>query len=314
MNYSCYISKIDTVSFDIFDTLLVRTVNNPEDVFFLVGYNMIDIIKNTPEDFVMQRTNAARKAKFSSINGEYSLDDIYANLEGYTDYERECLKTEELRIESIVLKANPQIKKLYEKYIKYGKRIIAVSDMYLPSQFLINLLYKNGYTQIEKVFVSCEEHANKSSGELFNIVKNKYGDKKYLHIGDSWKSDYILPKNCGWKSKHCSKNKTINGSISEVFSKKNIRLFSGEYPERIGYSVLGPIVFEFSKWLYNQVNKNKTNSILFFSRDGKILQESFELIYPNNSFDVTYFHISRKAINVATLWMHTDFNSLKKYI
>ena len=123
------IHKSDCISLDIFDTLLIRAVDNPEDVFTLLGYECKDIIREKPEEFAAIRKMAGIKAQ-KDICDEPTIDEIYQCIDGYTEQEKEVIKEKELETERKILFANPQIIELYEECIRANKRIIAVSDMY----------------------------------------------------------------------------------------------------------------------------------------------------------------------------------------
>ena len=308
------IQKYDVISFDIFDSLLVRTVGKPEDVYLLTGYNCKTRINRAPKDFANDRKAAAFIAAANAINGECTLREIYDNLTGYSVSEKTILMEEELRIEKAVLRANPRIGSLYRACVDAKKKIIAVSDMYLPASFLKDVLKINGYENIDEVFVSCDYLANKQSGTLFKKVEEKTGKKKFLHIGDSWKCDYINSQKRGWDAYHVKKDALPKGTLTQMISARNIDTYRGDYFSKIGYSVLGPLIFEFNKWLKRETELEGVSSILFFSRDGKILKEAYDIMYPEQKHITHYFHISRKAINTATLWMHPDFNNLRHYV
>ena len=307
------IKKHDVISFDIFDTLLLRTLNDPKEVFLLTGYNCKSVIHGTPKQFVKERVSAAESASNKKPEGECTIEEIYDELKGYSQEERNSLMNEELRIECLVLKANKTIKKVYDYCVKSGKRIIAVSDMYLSKSFLRRVLNNCGYDKIEKIYVSCEQGENKRSGKLFKIIESELGNKKYLHIGDAWKSDYLRPKKCGWNAYHIKKPKKYKGSLISVIRDKAIKNYSGNYYAKIGYGVLGPILFEFCKWLKTGVDCTHSSSVLFFSRDGKIMKGAFDIMYPG-LVNSSYFHVSRRVMNTVTLWMHPEFDTLKDYI
>ena len=68
--------------------------------------------------------------------------------------------------------------------------MIAVSDMYLPGDFLTTLLKQCGYEGLEHLFVSCDMNASKHEGSLYQKIRERYGtDCSILHIGDNPYSD-----------------------------------------------------------------------------------------------------------------------------
>ena len=80
------IDKANIVTFDIFDTLIKRNVEKPEDVFKLVEahYNLHN--KNSIKKFTEYRIKAEREARIKSIKEEVSLDEIYNVLKSIYPY------------------------------------------------------------------------------------------------------------------------------------------------------------------------------------------------------------------------------------
>lgn len=67
-----HVERAQVVSFDIFDTLLVRTYANPKDVF-----RHIEETEEVPL-FTELRVNAENEARLLSSQEEITLDEIYA--------------------------------------------------------------------------------------------------------------------------------------------------------------------------------------------------------------------------------------------
>lgn len=293
MNYKA-LEKAKIISFDIFDTLLIRNVSEPNRIFELI--EEIYGWKNFKE----RRLNAAEKAKHNYKNGEANLYNIY-----------ECLEEApqvELEMESRYLQANLEIKKIYNWCKINQKKIIAVSDMYLPSKFLNEILSKNGIV-VDKIFVSCEEKCSKASGQLFDVVIDKCGvqPSDIVHIGDSWKSDFISPIKHGIQAIHYKKIKQSSSIVACITNNNK----TDDYFYNIGYSVMGPLVVGFVRWIKKELEANQIEDILFLARDGKILKEAFEEIY---GIKTNYVYVSRQSLNTCTLWMHSDFDDVKKIV
>ena len=293
MNFQM-LKKAKVISFDIFDTLLVRNVPAPNDIFKIIEY------VNGISNFYKRRIEAANKAARNAISGEVTLNDIYSYLS-----ENENM---ELETECVYLQVNPEIKILYDWCVSNNKHIIAVSDMYLSSSFLRKVLYENGYA-IKDIFVSCEEKCSKRTGNLFEVVRKKLNIKpsEIVHIGDSWKSDYLSPIKCGWKAIHYRRKSSASRSFACVVDNCPYQ----DYFIKLGYTVLGPLLVGFSKWLDVQINKKKIKNILFFSRDGKIIKKAYDKLFEHNT---EYIYVSRQALNTATLWLHPEFDDLKTSI
>ena len=176
------ISEYEIISFDIFDTLLVRPYDKPTDLFeelekryFMPG-------------FARARVEAEQRAREKYILQEdVTLVQIYEMIDAVylTMSERETA------LERAVVRANKIIKILYDEAVRLGKHIVIVSDMYLTKDFLKTILWDNGYSVFEKVYVSSETGHTKASGNMYQYVLNDFGCKaeEILHIGDNFVSD-----------------------------------------------------------------------------------------------------------------------------
>lgn len=204
------LSTYDIVSFDIFDTLISRKVGIPTNLFYV----MED--RNGISGFHDKRIVAERTArqKCSEKNGEVDIFDIYRELADSPAADVGNMVREELRAEKETCYANPEIQMLYQLLAGKGSRMIAVSDMYIPGEYLRELLDNCGYSRIEQIFVSCDYGVAKGNGALQRLVQSSMGDKmKCIHIGDNFTSDVLGSKMAGWdavwyksmNNLHCSK-------------------------------------------------------------------------------------------------------------
>lgn len=174
------------ISFDIFDTLLVRHVLRPHDVFRLTA-GMADARYGV--NFLRMRAPA--EAELGLPNP--ALDEIYTHMarrHRLSPETRAALREAELRCERAVLHARPAARALYDAARRLGKRVIAVSDMYLPASFLRDVLRENGM-EVDALYVSCEQGARKSDGSLYDRVAEAEGcaPGEILHFGDNRRSD-----------------------------------------------------------------------------------------------------------------------------
>ena len=172
------IDQYDVISFDIFDTLLVRPYVKPTDLFY-----HLELLENL-SGYADARIQAERDARKKIP--EATLDEIYSELHGYPG-----MKDKEKQLEAQVLTANSEIKLIYNYAKMKGKRIVIVSDNYLPEKFLKSVLRRNGYTGFANIYVSCEYRKNKGSGTLFKeVIKHeRVYPQSILHIGDNAHSD-----------------------------------------------------------------------------------------------------------------------------
>lgn len=295
------VSNCDTVSFDVFDTLLKRDVLQPQDVFTLMEKKLIEEKNAAGNHFSALRRQSEQEARKEYPDREITLTEIYQRFP-CPEKEKEYLMRMECDMESALSTVNPSIKRVYDVCVRQGKKIIFISDMYLSTEFIRRLLNKSGYEN-GKLYVSSESGLTKHTGKLFRFVEQQENLKgsKWVHIGDNIRADFIVPKKFGIRSvlirqekhnpyvdrqtmRHNQEYRLLNHFI-------DVRIGRYDDPyECVGYSVLGPMLYGFSCWLRDTVPKDE--HLVFLAREGFILQKAFDEISERPS---TYLHVSRKA-------------------
>lgn len=290
------ISEKEYVSFDIFDTLIKRDVKKPTDVFLVIEHNY-EIY-----DFYKRRIEAekiARKGKVDTTIDE--IYDIYNELYLNNINEAEKIKKIEKQVEYELCVQNKLLKKVYDFCIENNKKVYLISDMYLSSEILKEILEKNGYSKYEKLYVSCEYNKTKANGELYKYVIQELGihTNKLIHIGNDIKTDYIM----ALKNKISTvkvKTKTYTGnSLLDVFL-SNHKSNSSNFYYDFGYSNFGPLLYGFCLWLKENVKKNDIDNIYFLARDGYIIKKAYEMIFGELD-NIYYLEASRRSLRVPYL-------------
>ena len=184
------------VSFDLFDTLLMRTTLSPEDVFALVEQKAK--LANLPAEGFRYARASVQNAGYGS-----TVDDYYHQIQTslrLSDVERDCLKALEWSIEREVLVARQPICDMLAAANAAGKRVFVVSDMYYSESALAQLLRENGITGYEKLIVSCEHGQMKREGLLAQLLDTGVPAEDIVHIGDSFDADIEPAKQLGMRA------------------------------------------------------------------------------------------------------------------
>lgn len=238
------------VSFDIFDTLIIRPFWNPIDLFtFLNDYFRKLTNTETGIDFSKLRVRAEERVRYfilrDKIKQDMTLDDIYNEIANEGKIDKEIIakmKEKEKELEISFCSARKTGKELYELARYLGKRVICITDMYLPKQTIESMLCKNGY-DIKEIYISGEIGLTKHSGDLYSKILEELNinASEMVHIGDNYYADY-----------ENSTKKGINGQFLakaiDVFCDENItnnlgKLFKQNLPvwedNTIGLNFLG---------------------------------------------------------------------------
>ena len=304
------IDNYDIVSFDIFDTLLLRNVEKPIDIFKILEKEVKD--KYYIENFSQIRIEAETKSRTEANSYETNFNEIY-NMIDINPLIKEKIKTMELELEEKFLVANPFMKEVYKYAVSQGKKVICISDMYLSSKTIEKFLKLNGYDDV-KVYVSCEYQKHKGNMTLYAEVQKieKLDKNKWIHIGDNYYSDYLQSKNYGIGSYHYKKVSERSNTIckdssiasSIVHATSNNYAYNGldiPYWKKFGILYAAPLYFAFANWVYN--NNITSDNVYFFARDGYIVKKIFDIIKERNKSDIysSYFYTSRRATQLPLL-------------
>jgi predicted HAD superfamily hydrolase len=175
----------EVISFDLFDTLISRSVNQPHQIFLDNG-KLFWFLRRGAEFL-------ARKMRILSKQ-EISISDIYKLLPFWDPKDEYILEMKHTVIvpEGYVAFKSAQILK---------KQIYIVSDMYLPSTFLETLLIHHNFPKPYTLIVSNEYGKSKTQG-LFNDIYPVGKRASILHLGDNYYSDYCAPTHLGITAIH----------------------------------------------------------------------------------------------------------------
>jgi len=302
------INKHTIISFDIFDTLLVRPYYKPKDLFF-----HLEKLHNIP-GFQKERIQAERKARKNNRKmkkeDSTTFDEIYKHIKP----EYVWLKEKELSLEYNLIKARPLLKEIYDYAKQQQKKVIIISDMYLSKNFLTDVLKKCGYDNFDKLFVSSEYKKTKNSGSLFKqaIMELNISTNDILHIGDNINCDiksasklgidvFYVPKviNLLFESDtrvglfYNQHKNDLGVSIMLGLLATNIENTYKNYWFGFGYKYGGPVILGFMQWFDKQVKNDNIKEVLFIGRDGYTLKKVFNLIKTSKPQNY-YINLSRK--------------------
>ena len=323
------IDSHEVISFDVFDTLIMRKTLFPEDVFEIIGNK---ISNNEFTKLRMSCTNFKRNANIFEVYDEYQ------KLTNISDEEKNRLIELELEIEKSVLVAREKMVEIFNYAIDKGKDVYLISDMYLPKNILNEILSKLNITGYKSLFVSCDYRMLKSQG-LYGVYKESVQALSYLHIGDNEEADGIYAKVAGLDSyliksayemleisiyrdiiddaKTISERcilglfieKAFNNPFSLYKSKGRLKV---EKPYNRGYLFIAPVIASFMEWFIDNVREY--DSVIFSARDGYLLSKLYEIADRDNKLPrASYVLTSRVAAVASALYDKEDIEYASGY-
>lgn len=308
------VDNSNIVSFDIYDTLLKRTVTSPYDIFELTKLFYEKKYGELKLDFKNIRKNCESWARKNSKHEEITIDDIYKEIFLKYKIQKEVLeklKSIECELEIDFIEKNEEIIDIYNYARKKNKKIIITSDMYLPKK-TIELILRKKNIVYDKLFLSSELKMTKANGSIFNCILNylKCNPNELLHIGDNKNSDYINPKiqniSSYWYNNHqnIKFTKTNYNEILNIVDKGIIQnLIKSNYWYDFGVNNVGILYYSFIKNLIENIKANNIDKVLFLARDGQILKNVYDFIATKEVIPEShYFFASRRCLNIPSIY------------
>ena len=302
------LASYEVISFDVFDTLLFRRISHPADLFYLVGETLR--YPDFRQTRMAMEEQARKKKQNEKGTPEVTLEEIWHLMERETGIPQRVGIEAEWEWETKCCFANPYFLRVVGELQRRGKPVVIISDMYLGEERIRELLRKCGYGAFSGYFVSCDWGTSKWEGGLYDKVREAMGKgASYAHVGDHHYSDQRQAQRHGFQPFSCpnvnEEGKAYRaGDLSPVTGSVyrglvNAHLYNGltrysrEY--EYGYVYGGLFAAGYCRFIHDYAEKNGIEKILFFSRDGYVLQKAYLTMYPEEKTRTAYAYWSRRA-------------------
>ncbi|WP_413891186.1 rhamnan synthesis F family protein [Candidatus Aalborgicola defluviihabitans] len=325
-------AALEVVAFDIFDTLLLRPLLNPESTKAIIAQKAGEDVGKTYLRFRAQSEGLARQRAGRDVG----LDAIYAEfavLSGLQDDSVASLRHLEESVEHAAVKARYDVVDMLQFALAKGKRVVLASDMFLPRPVIESMLADNGIVGWHALYLSSEVGLRKDTGDLYHhiLATEQVTPQQILMIGDNEHSDVQIPSDMGIKIwhvmrpvemahaagrlsalvHHALKKNDLNeeltlglilrANLGPVFySHFNSLDLVPPSHQAIGYTVLGPLVLSFVQWLGQRASEEGMDRLYFLSREGEFLKKVYDLWAQHAEAlpPSEYLILSRRAVTV----------------
>lgn len=327
-------------SYDIFDTLITRITYSPVGIFYIMQEKLQKLhrfSKYFSNNFAAIRTEAEKHAKQDSEyvgREDIYIKDIYAAMRDYEELSDEdidfLVKLEQHTEYNCIVSIDKNISELKD-HVKNNDKVILISDMYLSEEVIRNILIHIDEVFKEiPIYVSCDYEMRKSTGRLYAHIHEKLQVeyKDWVHIGDNYKSDFLIPDTLGinceyrqnwveysWIKEYKDKYDINSLEFQLGFGIARYLCINSENDElkKLGLSFSGIVLYGYVNWIIQEAVKKDHEELYFIARDGYILQKLADKIIKNNNLAIKtkYIYGSRKV------WRDVDTevkkDNLKKY-
>lgn len=302
------LAAYDVVTFDVFDTLLLRPLARPEDAFYLLGARL-----GYP-DFrrlrIQAEEEARRRKELAAGSREVTLEEIWAVLAPETGLSPEEGMAAERKLESDLCRANPYFLPVVAALRRQGKTLAVLSDMYLEEETVAALLDRCGFGTFAACLVSGERGCSKSGGGLYRLARKLLGPgRACAHVGDDPWADQRQTEAAGWaafpyRNVHragapyrAEDMSPIVGSLYRGLV--NTRLHNGtelhSWAWEYGYVYGGLFAVGYCRFVEGLRRELGADRLLFLSRDGAVLLRVYQRLYPAERERAVYARWSRLA-------------------
>lgn len=304
------------VSFDIFDTCLLRKCGTPMNMYDVLSYKVFS--RDVPDDvrnaFAIERKRAEDRVWKS--NPHILLKDIYSDLQFENKFllTQEKLIEQEIILEKAMLVPSIKAREVVDKYRREGNRIIFISDMYLPHSLIEELLTDYGFfINGDGLYISNEYGMTKESGGLFRTVKKieKAKFHNWKHFGDNHNNDVKVPKSLGIDASLLNheylpypkqwKRSTINGfnykSVLSGVSRSLYYSLNDDAHKAFVLDLVAPFYCSYAYRILSDARRKGISRLFFCARDTYQLfnvAKQFVPLFPEINID--YLFISRESL------------------
>ncbi len=306
------------VTFDIFDTLLTRTIIPPDRTKIPAARSIAKMLMSMGRPTSVRAVLDARdstermlrkKSKEAGWDGEIHIRGwarawlgAFFDAETADSYVDRVVQTE-LDEELKVCIPVYGMRKAVESCREFGLKVGFISDMYLGEREICRILAGCGFEDCyDFLYVSSERKRAKHSGRLYHLMlkETKCDPNRWIHFGDREHSDVMRAQEAGAKAYHFmpTEHELLIDRVerlqrlSEVHPQWNggdlvsaqQAFFRKGDRENLSYAVgfwiLGPLLTNYIHQVIDRVDDENIQLILFPARDGFVLREIYLKLAP----------------------------------
>ncbi|MEM8595107.1 MAG: glycosyltransferase [Pseudomonadota bacterium] len=309
--------RVAAVSFDIFDTAILRPFLEPADLFDFLQPRLRVIAGRGALDLAGLRRQAERAIRHENEQARRGTDphlaaiwDRVAQLAGLDPETTAALMAEEEQAELRLCYGNETVRRLAALAKAEGKQVAFCSDTYLSREIVALILSRAGFEGWDALLVSCEDGATKKHGPLFDRLAQTLGvsASKILHLGDNATSDVLNGRRSGLHTRliESPRDRFLRAdgphaafwrdprrleqpmrSLLAMYANRlgggNLsnsteeRIFAGDL-SNFGYGALGPFLYALLSWIEREMRARGLGHVVFLARDGYLPLEGWQAL------------------------------------
>ncbi|MEI4278299.1 hypothetical protein [Klenkia terrae] len=336
-------------TFDVFETVLVRTVGGPEHVDEATGRLLRErgVISVSPSTYAAVR-RSVQQDRTPDVAVHVRLADLAAGTASRLGIPHAAaeLVDAELTVERASCRAVPgAVARTEAARARTGRGVVYVSDSPLPACFLQELLEREGlFRPGDEVLASADVGSSKQHGGLFDVVAERLGcpAEDLWHTGDDRWADGAHALERGWqvtldRSAHLTGRESSMARMAAATDGVSARLAGAARVARlqgreegldpgvtaVAGTVAMPLFVGFARWLLREAELAGLDRLYFVARDGEVLLDVTRRLAAARGGagpELRYLYGSRRSWRLAAagrrghdvvgdLWIPDDFRA-----
>ncbi len=313
------IDQYDAISFDLFDTLVMRKTLEADDILDIVSYRL-----QNKDIQILDFKNTRIEAEINLCNADiYEIYNYMHTNYGISQEMCDIALEEEIACEKEMIIPRSTMINLLKYSLSIKKRVSIITDIHIPKKILEEILQENDIGGYFGLYVSCNRKKSKREG-LFEIYKQEVKSDSYLHIGDNKESDYESAIASGIDSirvmsaiemfKHSGFRQALTYElgindrivlgyiISKIFNNPFLEIdkygnIDTTGDDEIGLVCFAPLLITYMYELSKEIKNNQYDGIMYGSRDCYLI---YKLVQGKNYYNLRnsvenhYLYISRR--------------------
>ncbi len=305
----------ELVALDVFDTLVYRPVVGDLAALHLIAHHLTVAGQwaGTVEDYVSARHQASIALPSASLEVLYQHSALAS---GRTAAVEDLVRTE-VAVEDRLLRPIPGA---VDALARLRRRwpLVLLSDMHLGEAMLEPILDRLGLLdENDRLVVSCDHGATKSSGELYRVVFGTEPSSTVMIGNNEW-ADLTVAESCGlvaiaatrcnptryestWAQSPSTIGPVIAGAARTV-RLENAQDDDGLQDHRLlGAETIGPMLLGFLLWMRSQCKELGIERLEFLARDGELPLRVAQAMHASwwEGIDLDYLHCGRRSWSLA---------------
>lgn len=307
-------------SFDVFDTVLTRTVGDPLAVLRLLGERARDVLGDPdldPHAFAATRLRVERELNAWS-DSHVPLASIHAEMArrcGWSAQEAARLALAEQELERELVVAVPGAGDRLAELRRTGSRVVFVSDTPHSEDFVAELLDRCGVRDPDdRVFTSSARGVSKSRGGLFRLVRAELGIDDVVHHGDDVHADVARARWERWPARWQTAARptryeralvdadlelagwgSVLAGVGRLARLRAVEAGTSPAVASVATGAMAPLLVGYVDWCLRRARELGLRRLYFVARDGEVMLRVARAMAPaHDSVELRYLWGSRQ--------------------